>query len=209
MTLTQPIRVLCVDDHPLFREGVAAAVSFQTDMSLTGTASNAAEAIRQFRLIQPDVTLMDLRLPDRPGTAAISSIRSEFPSARVLVLTSFDGDANIQRALAAGACGYILKSAPPAELMTMIRNVHMGRLALPNQVAQSLAQHIGSDALTEREIDVLRNIAEGNRNQDVARVLLISEATVKTYVSTILEKLGARDRTQAVSIGLRRGIIHL
>jgi DNA-binding NarL/FixJ family response regulator len=177
-------------------------------MLLAGTASTAEEAIQKYRITQPDVTLMDLRLPDRSGITAISSIRAEFPPARIVVLTTFEGDAEIQRALAAGAKGYILKSTPLEELINVIRSVHIGRMVLPNQVAQTLAEHVGSEGLSEREIEVLRLIAEGNRNQDIATLLAISEETVKAHVRSILEKLDARDRTQAVSIGLRRGIIH-
>jgi DNA-binding NarL/FixJ family response regulator len=202
------IRVLCVDDHPLFREGIATVISSQRDMLLAGTASTAEEALQKYRITQPDVTLMDLRLPDRSGITAISSIRAEFPPARIVVLTTFEGDAEIQRALAAGAKGYILKSTPLEELINVIRSVHIGRMVLPNQVAQTLAEHVGSEGLSEREIEVLRLIAEGNRNQDIATLLAISEETVKAHVRSILEKLDARDRTQAVSIGLRRGIIH-
>jgi DNA-binding NarL/FixJ family response regulator len=209
MTVNTPIRIMCVDDHPLFREGISTVILAQKDMSLVGTASTAQEAIEQFSIARPDVTLMDLRLPDRSGIAAISSIREKFPTARIVVLTTFQGDVEIQRAVAAGARGYILKSTPPEELVAIIRSVNVGRMALPNQVAQDLAEHVGSEGLSEREIQVLRQVAEGNRNQDIGKLLSISEETVKAHLRSILDKLDARDRTQAVSIGIRRGIIQL
>lgn len=204
-----PIRILCVDDHPLFREGMATVIASQPDMSVASMAATAKEAIEEFRNTLPDVTLMDLRLPDMSGIGALSAIRAEFPSARIIMLTTFEGDVEVQRALAAGARGYILKSTPLEELVAVIREVHRGRKHLPAKVAQSLAEHIGNDVLSEREVQVLTRIAEGNRNKDIGVQLSISEETVKAHVRHILEKLDAKDRTQAVSIGIRRGIIQL
>lgn len=209
MTEVTPIRILCVDDHPLFREGIATLVKYQPDMTLVATASTAKQAFEQFREHRPDVTLMDLRLPDMSGIEAISMIRAEFPLARFIVLTSFDGDVEVQRALAAGAHGYLLKSAPLEELVEVIQKVSTGKKHVCRDMAAKVAQHLGDDPITAREIEVLRLIAEGNRNQDVAKRLAISEETVKVHVKHIMSKLGAQDRTQAVAIGLRRGIIHL
>jgi DNA-binding NarL/FixJ family response regulator len=201
------IRVFSVDDHPLLREGIAAIINSQPDMLMTAQASNGREAIQLFRQHLPDITLMDLRLPDMSGIDALIAIRAESPEARVIMLTTFEGDVEIQRALEAGARGYLLKNMPPANLV--IRQVHAGRKRIPAEVAAHLAEHMGEDALTEREIDVLRHISGGNRNRDIAERLFISEETVKVHVKHIMEKLGASDRTQAVAIALRRGIIQL
>lgn len=203
------IRVLCVDDHPLFLEGIAKVIAYQDDMSLVGTACTGADALVQYRESRPDVTLMDLRLPDHDGISAMAAIRREFADARVMMLTTFEGDVEIQRALAAGARGYMLKTSAPKELLAGIRAIHSGRKHIPVEIATNLAEKVGAERLSEREIDVLRELAEGHRNKDIGRHLLISEDTVKGHVRSILDKLGAQDRTQAVSIGLRRGIIHL
>lgn len=203
------IRLLSVDDHPLLREGIAAIINNQPDMVLVAQACNAQEAVQQFRKHQPDVTLMDLRLPDKSGIDAMIAVRAEFPEARVIILTTFEGDVEIQRALEAGARGYMLKSMPPKELVEVIRQVHAGKKRIPPQLAAQLAEHMSDEDLTPREIEVLSQIAGGNRNRDIAEKLFITEETVKVHIKHIMEKLGASDRTQAVAIGVRRGIIEL
>ena len=203
------IRVLSVDDHPLMREGIAAMIKNQADLLLVGEAANGREAIQRFREHQPDVTLMDLRLPDMSGIDAMIAIRAEFPEARVVMLTTFEGDVEIQRALQAGARGYMLKSMPPGDLLAGIREVHAGKKRIPPEVAAHLAEHVGEEALTARELGVLQLVAGGNRNRDIAERLFITEETVKVHVKHIMEKLGARDRTEAVAIALRRGIVRL
>ena len=209
MTGQSPIRVLSVDDHPLLREGLAALINNQPGMALVAQASNAQEGIAQFRTHKPDVTLMDLRLPDKSGIEALIAIRAEFPEAKIIMLSTFEGDVEIQRALEAGARGYILKSMPPNELIEVILQVHAGKKRIPTEIAAQLAEHLSDDALTDREVEVLSQIAGGNRNRDIAEKLFISEETVKVHIKHIMDKLGASDRTQAVAIGLRRGIIHL
>src|SRR5215469_9754516 len=194
-----PIRVFSVDDHPLLREGIAAIINSQPDMVLVSQAANGREAIQMYRSHQPDVTLMDLRLPDLSGIDAMIAIRAEFPDARIIMLTTFDGDVEIQRALAAGARGYVLKNMPPNELVQVIRQVHAGKKRVPPEIAAHLAEHLSDEALTAREIEVLQKIAAGNRNRDIADVLHISEETVKVHVKHIMEKLGAKDRTQAIA----------
>ena len=203
------IRVLCVDDHPLLREGIAALVKNQRDMKLVARVGSGREGVLGFGEHRPDVTLMDLRLPDMSGIDAMVAIRSEFPEARIIVLTTFEGDVEMQRALQAGARGYMLKSMPPQDLIQGIREVHAGKKRIPPEVGSQLAEHVGDEGLTVREVEVLCQIAGGNRNQDIAQRLFISEETVKVHVKHIMEKLGARDRTQAVAIGIRRGIIQL
>src|SRR5437762_13124357 len=203
------VRIFSVDDHPLLNEGIAAVINNQPDMLLVAQATSGKEAIQQFREHQPDVTLMDLRLPDVSGIDAMIAIRTEFQGARIIMLTTFEGDVEVQRALEAGARGYMLKSMPPKDLVDVIRQVHAGKKRVPPEIAASLAEHLSDEALTEREIDVLRHVADGNRNRDIAERLFISEETVKVHMKHIMEKLGASDRTQAIAIAVRRGIIQL
>jgi DNA-binding NarL/FixJ family response regulator len=203
------IRVLAVDDHALLREGIAALVNAESDMKLTAEASNGQEAIERFRLHRPDVTLMDLQMPVMNGIEAIIGIRSEFPEARIIVLTTYVGDVQALRALKAGARGYVLKGRVPRELLDTIRAVHAGQKRIPPEVAAELAEHAVEDELSSRELDVLQLIASGNANKEIAVRLSIVEDTVKSHVTNILAKLGANDRTHAVTIGLKRGIIEL
>jgi DNA-binding NarL/FixJ family response regulator len=203
------IRVLSVDDHPLLSEGIATMINSQPDMQLISQASSGGEAIQQYREHRPDVTLMDLRLPDLSGIDAMIAIRTEFPEARVVMLTTFEGDVEIQRALQAGARGYLLKNMPPSEILDVIRHVHAGKKRVPPQVAAQIAEHMSDEELTAREVEVLRKIAGGNRNKDIADLLFISEETVKVHIKHIMDKLGAKDRTQAIAIAVRRGIIEL
>ena len=209
MTVEERIRVFSVDDHPLLREGIAAVINNQPDMVIVAQAATAQEAIEQYRNCRPHVTLLDLRLPDGSGIETLIAIRSEFPDARIIMLTTFEGDVEIKRALEAGARGYLLKSMPPKDLVEVVRQVHAGKKRIPPQLAAQLAEHMSDEVLTEREIEVLGQIAGGNRNRDIAARLFISEETVKVHIKHIMEKLGASDRTQAVAIGVRRGIIQL
>jgi len=203
------IRVLSIDDHPLVREGLAALINDQADMRIVGQGSTGHEAIKLFRDLQPDVALMDVRLPDISGIDAMITILSEFPEARVVIVTSSEGDVEMQRALEGGARGYMLKSMPPREVLEAIRKVHGGKKAIPAEIATHLANHMSDEALTTREVEILQLVAEGNRNRDIAEQLFISEGTVKVHIKHIMEKLGANDRTQAITIAVRRGIIHL
>ena len=203
------IRVASVDDHPLMQEGIAALINNQPDMVMVAGATHGGDALDLFRENRPDVMLMDLRLPDISGVDAMASILAEFGDAKIIILTTFAGDAEIQRALRAGARGYILKTTPPKEIVDIVRRVHAGKKHIPAEIAAQIAEHLGDEDLTEREIEVLRHVAGGNRNRDIANELFISEETVKVHIRHIMEKLGATDRTEAVAIGLRRGIIHL
>ena len=198
-----------MDDHPLLREGISAMIKSQPDMELVAEASSGREGIESFRQHQPDITLMDLRLPDMNGIETMAAIRAEFPEARVIILTTFEGDVEIQRALEAGARGYLLKSMPPKELLDGIRQVHAGKKRIPAEIVAHLAEHLSDETLTTREVEVLRQVAGGNRNRDIAEHLFISEETVKVHVKHVMDKLGASDRTEAVAIALRRGIIQL
>jgi DNA-binding NarL/FixJ family response regulator len=204
-----PIRVLAVDDHQLIRGGIAALLLPESDMKLAGEASNGREAIARFRECRPDVTLMDLQMPEMNGFDAIIAIRDEFPGARIIVLTTYAGDVQAQRAIKAGAQAYLLKNLLHKELLHTIRAVHAGRKAVSPDVAAQLVEHTGDEGLTAKEIDVLRLIAAGNANKQIAAQLSITEETVKSRVKNILDKLAASDRTHAVTIGLRRGIIEL
>ena len=203
------IGVLSVDDHPLLREGIAALVNAESDMKLVAEATNGQEGIEKFRLYRPDVTLMDLQMPGLNGIQAIISIRSEFPNARIIVLTTYAGDVQVLRALKAGARAYLLKGRVHRELLETIRAVHAGQKRIPPELAAELADHAADEDLTPREIDVLRLIASGKANKMIADRLSIAEETVKSHVTNILSKLGANDRTHAVTIGLKRGIIEL
>ena len=202
-----PIRILSVDDHPLVRQGIGGLVAIQSDMTLVGEAANGLEAIHQFRVHRPDVTLMDLQMPEMSGLDAIIAIRGEFAEARIVVLTTYTGDVQVLRALKAGARAYLLKNTLHKELVETIRAVHAGKKSLSSEVSFQLAEHATDDALTPAEIRVLRLIAEGNANKEIATLLCVSEETVKGQVRNILSKLGAKDRTHAAMIGLKRGIV--
>ena len=203
------IRVLCIDDHPTVREGLAAIINLQADMTLVGASATGRDGIQQFQKLRPDVTLVDLRLPDMSGFEVMQQIKAEFPNARLIVLSSHEGDVDIRRALDAGAQGYVVKGMAREELLEVIRMVHAGKKRLPAAVAQTLAEHISGDMISSREIEVLSLISAGKRNKEIAAELSIAEDTVKMHVRNILSKLQASDRTEAVTIALRRGIIHL
>ena len=209
MSAGNQIRILCVDDHPVLREGIAAILASEADMALVAEAGNGREAIEQFRAHRPDITLMDLQMPLMGGGEAIVAIRKEFPDARIIVLTTYSGDVQADRAFKAGAYGYLLKSMLRKELVETIRTVHGGRKRIPPEIAVEMAEHHADDALTERELDVLRQVAAGNANKIIADHLEISEETVKAHMRKILSKLGANDRTHAVAIALKRGIIEI
>jgi DNA-binding NarL/FixJ family response regulator len=206
---TSPIRILVVDDHPVVRKGVAGLVDGQPDMSIVGQASNGREAIQQFRAHHPDIVLMDLLMPEMSGLDALIAIRDEAPDARIIILTTYAGDAQVLRAIKAGARGYLLKSALHRELLETVRAVHAGKKSLSAEASYELAEHATDDALTPAEVRVLRLIAEGNANKEIAAQLSVSEETVKGQVRNILSKLGAKDRTHAAMIGLKRGIIEV
>ena len=209
MVERRTIRILAVDDHPVFRQGIAGLIEGQADMTLVGEASNGREAIQQFRAQRPDVTLMDLQMPEMSGLDATIAIRNEFPEARIVVLTTYTGDIQVLRALKAGAQGYLLKNLLHKELLETIRAVHAGKKALSPEASQEIASHATDDALTPAEVAVLRLIAAGNTNKQIADQLAITEETVKSRVKNILSKLGANDRTHAAMIGLKRGLIEL
>jgi len=201
------IRILSVEDHPVFRQGLATIIATENDMLLVGQASNAVEALDQFRRCRPDVTLMDLRLPGSNGTDALIAIRGEFPDARVVMLSSSESDGEIQRALRSGAAGYVLKSMPQHELLAVIRAVHAGKRQVPAAVAALLAEHLGEEELTGRELEVLELIRDGYKNKQIADRLSISENTVNFHIRNLVDKLGASDRTHAVTIAVRRGLL--
>jgi DNA-binding NarL/FixJ family response regulator len=203
------IRVLTVDDHPMLREGIAAVVRPRTDMTLVGEAEDGAQAIEAYRELRPDVTLMDLQMPNLNGVDAIIRIRAEFPNARIIVLTTYVGDVLALRAIRAGAVGYLLKGTLRKELLDAIRAVHAGRRHIPADIAQEIALHAGEDSLSEREIGVLKLVSQGHANKEIARLLSISEDTVKGHMKSIFAKLDVNDRTQAVTLAAKRGIIDL
>jgi DNA-binding NarL/FixJ family response regulator len=209
MSSHSSIRILTVDDHPILREGIAAILGAQEDMQLVAEANNGRDAVDQFRTHRPDVTLMDLQMPQMNGIDAIRAIRKEFPGARIIVLTTYSGDAQAARAFEAGAFGYLLKSMLRKELIETIRTVHGGRKRVPPEIAVEMAEHHTDDLLTDREVEVLREVAAGNANKMIAGRLKISEETVKAHMKNILSKLGANDRTHAVTIALKRGIIEI
>ena len=205
----EPIRILTVEDHPVFREGLGTIIGSQKDMRLIAQATNAVEAMAEFRRHRPDITLMDLRLPGTNGTDALVAIRGEFPRARVIMLTTSEGDGEIQRAMRAGASAYLLKSMPKDELLAVVRSVHAGRRHVPPEVAARLAEHLGDEDLTARELEVLQLIRDGHRNKQIADELKVAESTVNFHIKNLVGKLGANDRTHAVTIAVRRGLLNV
>jgi DNA-binding NarL/FixJ family response regulator len=209
MKKTPPIRILCVDDHPIVRDGLISIMTMQPDMEIVGGAGSGAEGLTMFRDLNPDITLIDLHLRDTTGFDLIRNILALSPSARTIVLTSLEGDVDIERALATGAKGYVVKGMVREELLHAIRAVHAGKRHVPSAIAAKLVDHLASEKLTQRELDVLKEIARGKRNKEIGATLSIAEDTVKMHVKSILMKLGVNDRTEAVTSALRRGIIHL
>ena len=209
MTNSTKIRIVCVDDHPIVRDGLASIFGLQPDMELIGAAESGAQALNLARQFHPDVILVDLRLPDMSGHELTRQILAHSPQARIIVLTSFEGDADIERALSAGARGYVVKGIVREELLGVIRAVHAGKKYIPGQLAEKIAEHLGLEKLSEREMQVLHEVAKGKRNKEIAAELSIAEDTVKMHVKNILEKLQVSDRTEAVTVALRRGILHL
>jgi DNA-binding NarL/FixJ family response regulator len=207
MSAHQPIRVLVVDDHPLFREGLAALLHDEADIVLVGEAADGREAVERFRTLHPDVTLMDLQMPGLSGIEAMQVIRREFPKARFVVLTTYSRDAQVMRALEVGAAGYLMKSALRKDLLNTIRAVHAGGKSISAEVAVELAQHVLDEELTDRELEILKRVADGTSNREIASALDLTEATVKSHLKTIMAKLGANDRTHAVMIAIRRGFM--